>query len=384
VSATSSGAGLGLVETRTVTLFDERNPLVLASGATLAPVEVAYETYGTLDAARANAVYVCHALTGDAHAAGLHAAGTRPGWWDTMIGPGKPIDTDRLFVISSNLLGGCNGTTGPSSLDPQTGAPYGLRFPAIVMQDLVTVHRALCRHLGVERLRCVIGGSLGGMQALQWVLDAPGEIGAALLACSTSRLSAQNIAFSEVARQSIVRDPGFEGGDYYATGRGPRNGLSVARMTGHITYLSEESMEQRFGRRLQHGGARPHGGLGIDFAVESYLHHQGDTFAERFDANTYLYYTRVLDVFDPFPDENAPVAELAGCATRFLVLSFSSDWRFGSAHSRRIARVLERNGVDVESHEVASPYGHDSFLLDVPEYLARVQAFVAGLGATPR
>jgi homoserine O-acetyltransferase len=380
MSVTSSGASsLEPVETRTVTLFDERAPLVLASGATLAPVEVAYETYGTLDAERSNAVYVCHALTGDAHAAGAAGPGQRPGWWDTMIGPGKPIDTDRLFVISSNLLGGCNGTTGPSSLDPETGRPYGLRFPAIVMRDLVTVHRALCKHLGIERLRCAIGGSLGGMQALQWALDAPDELGAAVLACSSSRLSAQNIAFSEVARQAIVRDPEFRGGDYYEAGRGPRDGLSVARMTGHITYLSEELMERRFGRRLQHGGDHPHGGLGIDFAVESYLHHQGDSFAARFDANTYLYYTRVLDVFDPFPDEHAPVPELAACRTRFLLLSFSSDWRFGTPHSERIERVLQRNGVAVERHEVQSPYGHDSFLLDVPEYLARVQEFVAAL-----
>jgi homoserine O-acetyltransferase len=380
MSATSPGAS-SLVETRTVTLFDEGNPLVLASGATLAPVEVAYETYGTLNADRSNAVYVCHALTGDAHASGYREHDTRPGWWDTMIGPGKPIDTDRLFVISSNLLGGCNGTTGPSSLDPRSGRPYGPRFPAIVMRDLVTVHRALCRHLGVERLRCAIGGSLGGMQALQWTLDAPGELEAAVLACSTSRLSAQNIAFSEVARQAIMRDPDFRRGDYYEAGHGPRNGLSVARMTGHITYLSEELMEQRFGRRLQHGGSHPHGGLGIDFAVESYLHHQGDSFAARFDANTYLAYTRVLDVFDPFPDEQAPVPELEGCATRFLLLSFSSDWRFGTPHSERIERVLCRNGVSVEFHEVASPYGHDSFLLDVPEYLARVQEFVGGLAA---
>ena len=378
---TSSGASsLDPAETRTVTLFDERDPLVLASGATLAPVEVAYETYGTLDADRSNAVYVCHALTGDAHAAGARTPGRRPGWWDTMIGPGKPVDTDRLFVISSNLLGGCNGTTGPSSPDPRTGRPYGLRFPSLVMRDLVTVHRALCRHLGVERLRCVIGGSLGGMQALQWVLDAPDEIDAAVLACASSRLTAQNISFSEVARQAIMRDPDFNGGDYYTTGRGPRNGLSVARMTGHITYLSEQSMEQRFGRRLQHGGARPHGGLGLDFAVESYLHHQGDSFADRFDANTYLYYTRVLDVFDPFPDEHAAVPALAAARTRFLLLSFSSDWRFGTPHTQRIGRVLERNGVDVQQHEVDSPYGHDSFLLDVPEYLGLVQDFVAGLG----
>jgi homoserine O-acetyltransferase len=378
---TSSGASsLGLVETRRVTLFDERDPLVLASGATLAPVEVAYETYGTLDETGSNAVYVCHALTGDAHAAGYHDGAARPGWWDSMVGPGKPIDTDRLYVISSNLLGGCDGTTGPSSPDPRTGEPYAQRFPTLGMADLVAVHRALCRHLGVERLHCVIGGSLGGMQALQWVLDAPDEIDSVVLACSTSRLSAQNIAFSEVARQSIMRDPGFHGGDYYGRGGGPRNGLAVARMVGHITYLSEETLETRFGRRLQHGGSQPHGRLEIDFAIESYLHHQGDSFAARFDANTYLSYTRVLDTFDPFPDEHALVPALAGCRTRFLVLSFSSDWRFGTAHSQRIARVLERNGVRARVAEIESPYGHDSFLLDVPEYLAAVQSFVRELG----
>jgi homoserine O-acetyltransferase len=377
---TSTGASsLGLVETRTITLFDEHEPLVLASGATLAPVEVAFETYGTLNAERTNAVYVCHALTGDAHAAGHHGDATRPGWWDSMIGPGKPIDTSQFFVISSNLLGGCNGTTGPSSIDPATGAPYALRFPQLAMADLVTVHRALCRRLGIERLRCVIGGSLGGMQALQWVLDAPGELDSVVLACASSQLSAQNIAFSEVARQSIVRDPEFEGGDYYAAGRGPRNGLAVARMVGHITYLSEQSMQERFGRSLQHDGAQPHGRLEIDFAIESYLHHQGDGFAARFDANTYLYYTRVLDTFDPFPDELEPVPALAASSSRFLVLSFSSDWRFGTPHSERITRILERNGVPVRAREIESPYGHDSFLLDVPDYLAEVQEFVRDL-----
>jgi homoserine O-acetyltransferase/O-succinyltransferase len=375
-ATTSTGASLlGLVETRTLTLFDEHEPLVLASGATLAPVEIAYETYGSLNAERTNAVYVCHALTGDAHAAGHHGDATRPGWWDTMIGPGKPIDTTTHFVISSNLLGGCNGTTGPSSIDPATGKPYGLRFPSLTMADLVRVHRALCRRLGVERLRCVIGGSLGGMQALQWVLDAPGEIDSVVLACATSRLSAQNIAFSEVARQAILRDPEFAEGDYYA-GDGPRNGLAVARMVGHITYLSEQSMEHRFGRSLQHDGARPHGRFEIDFAVESYLNYQGDSFAERFDANTYLYYTRVLDSFDPFPDELAAVPALAATRTRFLVLSFSTDWRFGTPHSERIVRVLERHGVSVCAREIASPYGHDSFLLGVPEYLSAVQEFV--------
>jgi homoserine O-acetyltransferase len=381
VSATTStgASSLGLVETRTLTLFDEHDPLVLASGATLAPVEIAYETYGSLNAERTNAVYVCHALTGDAHAAGHHGDATRPGWWDTMIGPGKPIDTTTHFVISSNLLGGCNGTTGPSSIDPATGRPYGLRFPSFTMADLVTVHRALCRRLGVERLRCVIGGSLGGMQALQWVLDAPGEIDSVVLACATSRLSAQNIAFSEVARQAILRDPDFAGGDYYA-GERPRDGLALARMVGHITYLSEQSMEDRFGRSLQHGGAHPHGRFEIDFAVESYLNYQGDSFAARFDANTYLYYTRVLDSFDPFPDELAPSPALAATRTRFLVLSFSTDWRFGTPHSERIVRVLERHGVEVSAREIESPYGHDSFLLDVPAYLAAVQEFVRAQG----
>jgi homoserine O-acetyltransferase len=381
---TSSGAGPPvLAETRMVTLFDERDPLVLASGATLAPVEVAYETYGTLNEARDNAVYVCHALTGDAHAAGSPAEGGRAGWWDSMIGPGKPIDTDTSFVISSNLLGGCNGTTGPASTDPATGAPYALRFPAFTMHDLVAVHRALCRHLGIERLSCVIGGSLGGMQALQWVLDAPGELDAVVLVCASSRLSAQNIAFSEVARQSIMRDPGFQAGDWYGT-PGPRDGLAVARMVGHITYLSEQSMEQRFDRTLQHGGTVPHGRFEVDFSVESYLLHQGDSFAARFDANTYLYFTRVLDTFDPFPDEDVPVPALAATCTRFLLLSFSSDWRFGTPHSERIARVLERNGVRVRQREIESPYGHDSFLLDVPAYLDEVRAFVARDGERAR
>jgi homoserine O-acetyltransferase len=370
---TSPGVG-AVTETRTVVLFDEHDPLVLACGETLAPVEVAYETYGTLNAARDNAVYVCHALTGDAHAAGVDAAG-RTGWWDGMIGPGRPVDTDTRFVISSNLLGGCDGTTGPSSIDPRTGEPYALRFPRLEMADLVQVHRALCRHLGIERLACVIGGSLGGMQAVQWVLDAPGEIERAVLVCATSRLSAQNIAFSEVAREAIMRDPAFNGGDWYGT-PGPRDGLAVARMVGHITYLSEGSMERRFGRRLQHGGDRPHGRFEIDFAVESYLHYQGDGFAARFDANSYLYFTRVLDTFDPFPDETAPVPALQRADTRFLVLSFSTDWRFGTPHSERLVRVLERNGAPVRFREIESPDGHDSFLLDVPAYHDEVRAFM--------
>ncbi len=375
---TSSGASsLGLVETRTVTLFDERDPLVLASGATLAPVEVAYETYGTLNAARTNAVYVCHALTGDAHAAGHHGNSSRPGWWDTMIGPGKPIDTDRLFVISSNLLGGCNGTTGPSSIDPRTGAPYGLRFPAITMQDLVTVHRALCRHLGVERLRCVIGGSLGGMQALQWVLDAPDELDSAVLACSTSRLSAQNIAFSEVARQSILRDPDFHGGDYY-DGRAAAEERPRDRAHGRAHHLPL--------RGADGGALRP-----APAARRTRSRTAASTSTSRSRAISTTRATASPSASTPTPTSTTRACST--CSTRFPMstrryrrsrgrtrASWSSASRRTGASApptpQRITRVLERNGVPVSSHEVRSPFGHDSFLLDVPEYLQRVQEFV--------
>ncbi len=295
---------VGYVETQRVVLFTEDDPLVLESGETLAPVEVAYETYGTLAADGSNAVFVCHALTGDAHAAGHHGDPERPGWWDTLIGPGKPLDTDRLFVICPNLLGGCRGTTGPSSIDPATGRPYGLRFPHFTVADLVTVHRRLLAHLGVERLHGAIGGSLGGMQALQWAMDHPDEVDNAVLVCASARLSAQNIAFSAVARASIINDEHFAGGDYYDTGATPGVGLAVARMMAHITYVSEESLRHKFGReRIAESPT-----FDVDFQVESYLEHQGQSFLERFDANSYLYLTRVMDYFDPFADEESAVA----------------------------------------------------------------------------
>ena len=381
MSATSSGASsLGLVETRTVTLFDERNPLVLASGATLAPVEVAYETYGTLNADRSNAVYVCHALTGDAHAAGSHGDGGRPGWWDTMIGPGKPIDTDKLFVISSNLLGGCNGTTGPSSLDPahrravraalprdrharpRDGASCALppsRRRAPALRD----RRLARRHAGAAvDARCARRAR------------------AAVLACSTSRLSAQNIAFSEVARQSIVRDPDFRGGDYYEAGRGPRNGLSVARMTGHITYLSEESMEQRFDGGFS-TAARIRTAASTSTSRSRATCTTRATASPRASTRTRTCTTRACSTSSTrSPTSTRPCPSSPAAATRFLLLSFSSDWRFGTRHSERIARVLERNGVPVTMHEVTSPYGHDSFLLDVPG----VPRARAGLRRRPR
>ena len=364
---------VGQVETQRVVLFTEDDPLVLGSGGTLGPVEVAYETYGTLARDGSNAVFVCHALTGDAHAAGHHGDEGRPGWWDTLIGPGKPLDTERLFVICPNLLGGCSGTTGPSSIDPATGRAYGLRFPHFTVSDLVTVHRRLLEHLGVRRLHGAIGGSLGGMQVLQWAIDHPGEIDHAVLVCASARLSAQNIAFSAVARASIIGDEHFAGGDYYETGASPRVGLAVARMMAHITYVSEDSLRHKFGRERIADAPT----FDVDFQVESYLEHQGTSFLERFDANSYLYLTRVMDYFEPFAGEDAAIERLRGSGTAFLVISFDTDWRFPTPHSREIEKVLRRAGCEVVCEEVVSPWGHDSFLLEVPRYHELVAGFLA-------
>ena len=366
---------LGLVETQRVVLFTEDNPLVLDSGETLAPVEVAYETYGERSASDNNVVVICHALTGDANAAGHHGDPAHPGWWDTLIGPGKPVDTDRLFVVSSNLLGGCQGTTGPSSINPATGTPYGLKFPLFTVSDLVKVQRALLAHLGITQILAAVGGSLGGMQVLQWALDYPDEVEHGIVVCATSRLSAQNIAFSAVARAAIMNDPDFADGDYYATGKGPDHGLSVARMMAHITYLSEESMRQKFGRRIQ-DREEPRFDLGVDFQVESYLQHQGKVFLDRFDANSYLYLTRVMDYFDLFADPELVRDQLAKVKTKFLVLSFDTDWRFDTSHSRGIVRTLTAHRVPVTFREIPSPHGHDSFLLEVPEYHKTVAAYL--------
>ena len=349
---------LGLTTTECAVLFDRDAPLVLESGARLAPVEVAYETYGRFDGD--NAVFICHALTGDAHAAGHHGDPSRRGWWDTMIGPGKPVDTDRHFVISANLLGGCQGTTGPSSIDPATGRPYGTDFPLFTVRDLVAVHRALLRHLGVARLHGAIGGSLGGMQVLQWALDHPGEVGHAVLVCASARLSAENLAFSAVGRAAILD------GD-------PRRGMAIARRMAHITYLSDEAMRRKFDRARRADGPMT---LGSDFEVEHYLDHQADIFLARFDPLTYLYLSRVMDYFDPFAEPPGPRPD-----ARFLVISFDSDWRFSTAHARHLAAELVQRGADVLREEVSSPWGHDSFLMALPEYHALVGEFLGRAAA---
>jgi homoserine O-acetyltransferase len=367
--------GIGIVETQQIVVFDGNDPLRLESGAEFGPIEVAFETYGELNADRSNAIFVCHALSGDAHAAGFHEGDDRPGWWDNMIGPGRPLDTDRYFIVCANVLGGCKGTTGPSSIDPITRRPYGLRFPLLAVRDLVEVHRALLRELGIERLLAAIGGSLGGMQVLQWSLDHPGELDGALIIAASGRLSAQNIAFSAVAREAILRDPDFAGGDYYSRSKRPDRGLALARMIGHITYLSEESMREKFGRRIQDAD-EPRYGFDIDFEVESYLHYQGQSFVERFDANTYLYLTRVMDYFDPFADPKRTRDQLDAGDTRFLVLSFDSDWRFSTEHAREIVRELQLAGAPVTFREISAPHGHDSFLMPNPDYHRTVAAFL--------
>ncbi len=369
---TPEAGSVGVVSTQTGRLFTAEDPLQLEQGGTLGPVDVAYETYGTLSAAADNAVFVCHALTGDAHAAGWHEGDARPGWWDNLIGPGKPLDTDRFFVICANLIGGCQGSTGPSSVNPATGQAYALDFPVLMTRDLVAVHRALVQHLGITRLLAAIGGSLGGMQVLQWGLDHPEDLANALVIAASSRLTAQNIAFSAVARRAIMSDPNFAAGGYAAAGVNPDVGLSIARMMAHITYLSEDALTEKFGREVDPNRVQP--GFGIDFTVESYLNHQGQVFLERFDALSYLYLTRVMDYFDPFADPKALDAARFN-PVNWLVLSFASDWRFGTDHSRRIVRTLEHAGQPVTFREIPSTYGHDSFLLAVPPYHATLVAY---------
>lgn len=367
---------MGLVAPQT---FVCERPLTLQCGTTLPRFELVYETYGRLNAAASNAVLICHALSGHHHAAGYHQAGDRkPGWWDTCIGPGKPIDTDRFFVVCPNNLGGCHGSTGPLSDDPQTGRPYGPDFPTVTVRDWVNSQALLADHLGIDRFAAVIGGSLGGMQAMQWAIDCPERLGAALLIASASRLSAQNIAFNEIARQAIMSDPQFHGGHYRDRGVHPDLGLMLARMVGHVTYLSDDGMRQKFGRELKSGDLRI--GRDVEFQVESYLHHQGRSFSRNFDANTYLLMTRALDYFDPAgAHDDDLVAALSRARCRFLVVSFTTDWRFSVERSRELVDTLVRARRNVASAIIETEHGHDAFLLPVPRYVAVLRTYLARL-----
>ncbi len=338
-------------------------PLHLRGGGRLERFTLAYETYGRLNADRSNAILICHALSGDAHVAGYHTAdpNEKPGWWDDAVGPGKMFDTNRFCVICSNVIGGCQGSTGPSSLAPD-GRRYGLRFPFVTVQDMVAAQRHLLDYLGIERLFAVGGGSMGGMQALQWAIDYPERVGACLFIASTPRSSAQNIAFNEIGRQAIYADPNWNGGDYY-DGPRPERGLAVARMVGHVTYMSETSLEQKFGRRAQHGRLKYN--FDVDFAVESYLKHQGQKFVERFDANSYLYITKALDYYDAADGYGSLAAAVARTRSPFLVVSISSDWLYTEAQARELVHALEAQKREVEHHHVEASFGHDSFLVEV-------------------
>ena len=354
-------------------------PLRLDGGGTLAPVEIAYETYGTLNADASNAILICHALTGDQHVASAHPRTGKPGWWARMVGPGKPIDTDRWFVVCSNVIGSCLGSSGPASVDPATGAPYGMHFPVITIRDMVRAQALLLDHLGVQTLAAVVGGSMGGMQALSWAGTLPDRVRACVVIASAARHSAQNIAFHEVGRQAIMADPNWRQGDYYASGEPPTAGLAVARMAAHITYLSEAGLTEKFGRKLQ-GRETKTFGFDADFQVESYLRHQGLAFTDRFDANSYLYITRALDYFDLAEEHGGALANaFRGTATRFCLVSFDTDWLYPTSESRAIVHALNAAGAAASFVELSSPFGHDAFLLESPE-LDRVIAGFLGNG----
>lgn len=361
-----------------VQLFGADEPLQLDSGGSLAPFQIAYQTYGELDAAKSNAVLVCHALTGDQHVANDHPVTGKPGWWSLMIGPGRPIDTDRFFVICANVLGGCMGTTGPASIDPATGEPYGLNLPVITIRDMVRAQAMLLDRLGIDSLFAVIGGSMGGMQVLQWAASYPERVFAAIPIATAARHSSQNIAFHEVGRQAVMADPDWCGGNYLVLGRSPRKGLAVARMAAHITYLSEEALHRKFGRNLQDRMALTFG-FDADFQIESYLRHQGMSFVDRFDANAYLYMTRAMDYFDLALDYGGTLAAaFLGTRTRFCIVSFTSDWLFPTPENRTIVHALTAAGANVSFVEVATDRGHDAFLLDEPELFATITGFIAG------
>ena len=356
--------------------FGTDNAIALDAGRTFAPLTVAYMTYGNLNVSKSNAVLVCHALTGDQFVASAHPVTGKPGWWETMVGPGKPIDTNRFFVICANVIGGCMGTSGPGEIDPATGKPYGLTFPLVTVRDMVRAQAMLLDALGIDEILCVTGGSLGGMQVLQWAASYPERVVSAIPIATGARHSAQNIAFHEVGRQAIMADPDWHGGAYQLRNTRPAKGLAVARMAAHITYLSEAALQRKFGRSLQNRDAISFA-FAPDFQVESYLHHQGMTFVDRFDANSYLYITRAMDYFDLAADYGGVLAEaFRGTRTRFCIISFTSDWLFPTIENKRIAHALNAAAANVSFVEIATDRGHDSFLLDEPEMFATVRGFL--------
>ncbi len=364
--------GSGIVETRYYTFAEPPSELELESGEKLGPITLAYETYGKLNDDRSNAILVTHALTGDAHAAGWHKGDKNPGWWDNMIGPGKGFDTNKYFVICSNVIGGCQGSTGPSSINPKTGRHYGLEFPLITIKDMVNAQLRLVEHLGIDKLLSVAGGSMGGMQVLQWVVSHPERVRSAIPIASTAVHSPQQIAFNEVGRQAIMADPNWNDGNYYGK-RLPVKGLSVARMVGHITYMSDESMNDKFGRRFKEEkqGLK----FGAEFEVEGYLQYRGDNFIKRFDPNSYLYVTKAIDYFD-LSNGVGLRNMLKGVNARFLIIAFKSDWLYPAYQSQEIARACKRAGIEAIYCELNSTYGHDAFLVEVAEQTHLVTHFL--------
>ncbi len=357
-------------------LFGPKRPLAMDCGVTLERWQIAYQTYGELNAERSNAVLVCHALTGDQHVANVNPVTGKSGWWEVLIGPGRPIDTNRHFVVCANVIGGCLGSSGPATTNPSTGRPYGLDFPLVTVRDMVRAQALLMDHLGIASLFAVIGGSMGGMQVLQWASSYPERVFAAVPLATGARHSAQNIAFHEVGRQAVMADPAWRGGRYLEEGARPSKGLSVARMGAHITYLSEAALHRKFGRNLQDRDARTFS-FDADFQVESYLRHQGVSFVERFDANSYLYLTRAMDYFDLAADHGGVLAHaFTGSRTRFCVASFTSDWLFPTRDSRAIVHALNASGASVSFVELESDKGHDAFLLDEPQLFATLRGFI--------
>ncbi len=373
-AAAKAGAVAAAPPTGSTVTLDR--PLATDGGGLIAPLTIAYETYGALNADRSNAILLCHALTGDQYAASIHPVTGKPGWWETMVGPGKPFDTERYFLICSNVVGGCMGTTGPASVNPATGRAYGLDFPVVTIPDMVRAQAMLIDHLGIDMLFCVAGGSMGGMQVLQWAASFPERVFSAMPIATAAKHSSQNIAFHEVGRQAVMADPDWRGGRYLEHGVRPEKGLAVARMSAHITYLSEQALQRKFGRKLQDRHA-PTFSFDADFQIESYLRHQGLAFVERFDANSYLFVTRACDYFDLAADYGGSLAAaFKDAKTRFCVVSFDSDWLYPTSASRAIVHALNASGAPVSFVEIQSDKGHDAFLLHEPDFIATTHGFL--------